>query len=74
MMDHELSQYQRDQLVICERVIGKLNQLRQTGHCDSEMGETLAWLVDEMLFLRQILHSHPPALTAARMRAIIGNR
>lgn len=70
----ELTKYQSDQLVAVERIIGKMSKLRKEGRCDSKMAGELDHLIEEVLFLRQVLSSHPPALTAARLRAIIGNR
>ena len=70
----ELSQYQSEQLAVCERIIGSMSKLRKEGRCDGKMSVELNHLIEEMLFLRQVLMSHPPALTANRLRAIIGNR
>lgn len=66
----ELTEYQSKQLATVERCILPISKrARDSG--SREFKHEVQHLIDEVLFLRQVLMSHPPALTSARFRSII---
>lgn len=68
----ELTEYQHKQLCTVERCVLPLTKrAKESG--DAQFQHDVKHLVEEILFLRQVLMSHPPALTSARLRAIIGS-
>ncbi len=58
----EMTKYIDEELQCVERLVGKLSTQRKEGKCDNYMAGTIDHLIEELLFLRACLHSHPPYL------------
>ncbi len=58
----EMTKYIDEELQCVERLVGKLSAQRKDGKCDKYMAGIIDHLIEELLFLRACLYSHPPYL------------